>query len=54
MATDTAGDEAGLWLRTTVCCRRTGGRWHVAHQHESAPFHMDGSLRAAVDLAPEE
>jgi uncharacterized protein (TIGR02246 family) len=51
-ATGVDGDEAELWLRTTVCYRKRGGRWQVAHRHESVPFHMDGSLRAAVDLEP--
>lgn len=42
-----------LWFRSTVCLRRVAGRWLVAHEHTSTPFHMDGSLRAAVDLGPE-
>jgi ketosteroid isomerase-like protein len=41
-----------LWFRTTVVLRETGGSWQIVHAHESTPFHMDGSLRAAVDLTP--
>ena len=26
--------------------------WKVMHVHASVPFHMDGSLKAAVDLKP--
>ena len=41
-----------LWYRTTLGLRRIDGRWLVVHEHESVPFYMDGSLRAAVDLEP--
>jgi uncharacterized protein (TIGR02246 family) len=41
-----------LWFRATYCLVRTGGRWLVAHEHTSTPFHMDGSYRAALDLQP--
>jgi ketosteroid isomerase-like protein len=41
-----------LWFRVTLGLRRIDGRWLVTHEHESVPFHMDGSLRAAVDLEP--
>ncbi|GLZ51041.1 nuclear transport factor 2 family protein [Actinomycetospora sp. NBRC 106378] len=54
--TSMTGDKGGtftLWFRSTIGLRRTAGRWFVVHQHESVPFHMDGSFRAAVDLAPE-
>jgi ketosteroid isomerase-like protein len=49
------GDAAGtftLWFRSTVVLREVGGRWLIEHAHESTPFYMDGSMRAAVDLAP--
>jgi len=51
-ATGVDGDTAELWLRATSCYRKREGRWEIAHHHESVPFHMDGSLRAAVDLQP--
>lgn len=41
-----------LWFRSTVCFRREGGEWLITHVHDSTPFHMDGTLRAAVDLKP--
>jgi ketosteroid isomerase-like protein len=41
-----------LWFRTTLALREVDGRWLIAHAHESTPFHMDGSMRAAVDLRP--
>jgi PhnB protein len=50
--TKTDGEEADVWFRLTLCLRRIGGEWRIAHQHESVPFYMDGSFRAAVDLTP--
>ena len=41
-----------LWYRTTLGLRRIDGRWLVVHEHESVPFYMDGSMKAAVDLEP--
>lgn len=41
-----------LWFRSTVCLRKIDGSWKITHEHESTPFHMDGSFRAAVDLQP--
>ncbi|NMO93970.1 nuclear transport factor 2 family protein [Actinomycetospora sp. TBRC 11914] len=46
------GGEFTLWFRSTYGLRRVDGRWLIVHQHESVPFHMDGSFRAAVELAP--
>lgn len=48
----TKGGEFTLWFRSTFGLRRTEGRWLIVHQHESVPFHMDGSFRAAVELQP--
>jgi ketosteroid isomerase-like protein len=42
----------GLWFRSTVCWRKIGGTWQIIHEHNSTPFYMDGSLKAAVDLTP--
>ena len=47
-----ATDSFSFWFRSTFGLRRTGGTWRIAHQHESTPFHMDGSFRAATDLLP--
>jgi ketosteroid isomerase-like protein len=41
-----------LWFRATVCLRKADGAWRIVHEHNSTPFYMDGSLRAAVDLKP--
>jgi ketosteroid isomerase-like protein len=45
-------EEFTLWYRTTLGLRRIDGRWLITHEHNSVPFLMDGSLRAAVDLEP--
>jgi PhnB protein len=50
--TDTAGQETDMWFRHTLGFRKIGGRWKIAHEHESVPFYMDGTVRAAVDLEP--
>jgi uncharacterized protein (TIGR02246 family) len=41
-----------LWFRATICFRKEDGRWLITHVHDSTPFYMDGTLRAAVDLKP--
>ncbi|MFI1994111.1 YybH family protein [Actinoplanes sp. NPDC020271] len=41
-----------MWFRVTLGLRRIDGRWLVTHEHESVPFEMDGSLRAATGLTP--
>jgi PhnB protein len=50
--TKTDGEKADVWFRQTLCFRKIRGDWRIAHQHESVPFYMDGSYRAAVDLKP--
>jgi PhnB protein len=50
--TKTDGEKADVWFRLTLGLRKLGGAWRIAHQHESVPFYMDGSFRAAVDLKP--
>ena len=45
-------DRFALWLRSTFGLRRIEDRWLITHRHESTPFHMDGSFRAATDLQP--
>ena len=41
-----------LWFRATLCLRKEGGGWLIAHEHTSTPFYMDGSFLAATDLQP--
>lgn len=57
MLTELSGEkvDAGkvsVWFRQTLGLKRTQAGWKIAHQHESVPFYMDGSLKAAVDLNP--
>jgi ketosteroid isomerase-like protein len=46
------GTSTDLWFRWTVCFRKIGGEWKITHEHESVPFYMDGSGKAAFDLKP--
>jgi PhnB protein len=48
----TDGEEPDVWTRATLCFRKIDGEWRITHEHESVPFYMDGSYRAAVDLKP--
>jgi PhnB protein len=50
--TKTKGEKSDVWFRHTLCFRKIGGEWKIAHAHESVPFYMDGSYKAAVDLKP--
>lgn len=50
--TKVGGHRTVLWFRLTLGFRKVGGAWKIAHEHESVPFHMDGSFKAALDLEP--
>jgi hypothetical protein len=50
--TRTDGEHTDLWFRGTVCFRKTGGIWKIIHEHNSVPLYMDGTGKAATDLAP--
>jgi ketosteroid isomerase-like protein len=41
-----------LWFRSTIGLRKSNGTWQITHEHNSAPFYMDGSDKAAIDLKP--
>jgi ketosteroid isomerase-like protein len=41
-----------FWMRETLCLKRAGESWRIAHEHTSVPFYMDGTLRPAFDLEP--
>ena len=41
-----------MWFRNTLCLRKAGDAWKIAHGHESVPMYMDGSFKAAIDLEP--
>lgn len=50
--TMTDGTQVGMWLRSTICLRRTDGDWTINHEHTSIPF--DGATGAAsLDLQPD-
>ena len=46
------GEKQDLWFRSTLGFRKVSGEWKIAHEHESVPFLMDGSDKAALDLEP--
>jgi uncharacterized protein (TIGR02246 family) len=46
------GEKVDLWMRWTGCFRKLNGSWKITHDHESVPFYMDGSYKAAIDLKP--
>jgi ketosteroid isomerase-like protein len=48
----THGEKHDLWFRQTFGFQKIGGEWKIAHEHESVPFYMDGSVKAAIDLKP--
>jgi len=48
----TDGEPTDLWFRLTVGLRKVEGAWKIVHEHESVPFYMDGSMKAATDLKP--
>ncbi|MFC4114247.1 YybH family protein [Nonomuraea zeae] len=35
------GLQSSIWVRSTVCCRRTGGNWLITHEHISVPFNPE-------------
>jgi uncharacterized protein (TIGR02246 family) len=50
-ATRTDGKELDMWWRSTLCYRKTDGKWMVAHEHSSVPFDAE-SGKASLDLKP--
>src|SRR5262245_25211455 len=50
--TNKDGGPIELWFRSTLGFRKIGDSWKIVHEHESVPFYMDGSMRAATDLKP--
>ena len=51
--TSNAARSSDLWFRSTLGFRKIGGEWKIVHEHESVPFLMDGSDKAALDLKPQ-
>jgi ketosteroid isomerase-like protein len=52
VGTRTDGDREDMWTRSTLGLRKIDGIWKITHEHNSAPFYMDGTLRPALDLKP--
>lgn len=50
--TKKSGETSDVWFRSTFGFRKVNGEWKIAHEHESVPFLMDGSDKAALDLKP--
>ncbi len=48
-----SGEKTDLWFRESFGLRNLDGHWKITHQHQSVPFLMDGSNKAALDLKPE-
>lgn len=46
------GEETDVWFRLTMGFGKMDGTWKILHSHESVPFLMDGSEKAALDLLP--
>ncbi|WBU56828.1 YybH family protein [Paracoccus sediminicola] len=46
------GEDGGFWTRATWSFRREARGWKIVHHHNSVPFYMDDSQRAALDLEP--
>jgi len=50
--TMTDGTQVGMWLRSTICLRKTDRVWTITHEHTSVPF--DSATGAAfLDLRPD-
>lgn len=47
----TGGNDVDMWVRATLCCRRTEGTWLITHDHESVPFDP-ATGQALIDLEP--
>ena len=52
MQGEKGGTAHDIWFRSTTCLKQAADGWRIVHEHTSVPFYMDGSVRAAVDLAP--
>jgi uncharacterized protein (TIGR02246 family) len=47
--TMTNGSTVDMWVRSTICLRKSGGDWLIAHEHTSVPFDAE-SGRATLNL----
>jgi ketosteroid isomerase-like protein len=46
------GEAQNMWTRSTLGLKKIDNDWKITHEHNSAPFYMDGSGRPALDLQP--
>ncbi|GLY66779.1 YybH family protein [Amycolatopsis taiwanensis] len=35
------GSHSAIWVRSTVCCRRSSGKWLIMHEHISVPINPE-------------
>ena len=47
----TDGGKVDMWVRATVCFRKTRDKWLITHEHGSVPFDPETG-RASVDIKP--
>jgi uncharacterized protein (TIGR02246 family) len=50
-ATHERVEDRSLWLRSTVCLRRTEHGWRITHEHISLPVDLR-TMQAVLDLTP--
>lgn len=48
----TDGTATDIWYRLTLAFTKTDRSWKIVHAHESVPFLMDGTEKAAAHLTP--
>jgi len=46
------GAHQDTWTRSTLGLKKIDDAWKITHEHNSAPFYMDDSGSAALDLQP--
>jgi ketosteroid isomerase-like protein len=45
------GMELAIWVQSTVCLRRSNGRWLITHEHISVPHDLN-DWTAVIDAKP--
>ena len=45
-----SGEDRDLWYRTTMCLRKTNGRWRIVHDHSSCPSTWMGAIALLLIL----
>ena len=46
------GVDAGIWLRSAVCCQRSDQKWLITHEHISMPVGENWSAVATLRPNP--